>query len=60
MCVVQKGSETTYRVVCDTCRSVLEYTGDDVKSAYTGSATGVSCHPKYVVCPMCDNIIEVN
>lgn len=61
MRVIQKGSEAVYRMVCGTCRSVLEYTSDDVKSAYTGSTTGrSSCHPKYVVCPMCDNIIEVD
>ncbi len=70
MRVIQKGSEAVYRMVCDTCRSVLEYTDDDVKFACavawkyiscTGEATmGLPYYPKYVVCPVCGNIIHVD
>lgn len=69
MRVVQKGSEAVYRVVCDTCRSVLEYTDDDVESACAVTYKYISCtfgvtmglpyHPKFVVCPVCGGIIHV-
>ena len=43
MRVIQKGSDIAHRLMCDTCRSVLEYTSDDVKSACAVIWKYVSC-----------------
>ena len=43
MRVIQKGSDIANRLMCDTCRSVLEYTSDDVKSACAVIWKYVSC-----------------
>nr|DAT55735.1 MAG TPA: protein of unknown function (DUF3797) [Caudoviricetes sp.] len=70
MRVIQKGSDIAHRLMCDTCRSILEYTSDDVKSACAviwkyvsctyGTTMGLPYYPKYVVCPVCGNIIHID
>lgn len=42
-----------YRVECKSCKSMLEFTREDIKS------NEVSPTSEFIICPVCEEIIEV-
>lgn len=66
MKVLEYGKGYPKKIVCDECKSTLEYDNEDIESKLTRVSGPdpyveyVDYIKKYLVCPVCNNIIVLN
>lgn len=60
MKIIKNAMTTPIEITCPECKSVLEYTYNDIsrreESSFLGVCTGVR---RYIVCPVCKRDIDI-